>query len=172
MFLTPADFVGKYKLAKDCYSKDLLQQYIDKYEKTYLQDLLGCALYDLFIDDLDTSEPPVSQTQRFIDIYDEKCTDDVCGVMYRSEGILEMLKGFVYYHYILDQKFKNTTVGTVVNESSFSREVAAAKSTMEDRYNLAVDTYIAIQLFVLDNKDVYPEFNGIKKKMSFFGGSF
>ena len=172
MFLTTDDFVGKYKLAKDCYSKDLLEKYIEKYEKFYLQDLLGCDLYDAFITDLNTDTPPAPQTSRFIDLYEEKCTDDVCGVMYRSEGILEMLKGYVYYHYILDQKFKSTIIGTVVNEGSFSREIAAAKSTMEDRYNLATDTYIAIQLFIMDNEDLYPEFNGKKKKMSFFGGSF
>jgi hypothetical protein len=47
-----------------------------------------------------------------------------------------------------------------------------AKSTIEDRYNLAVDSYIAIQLYIMDDKLSYPEFNGIKKRMSFFGGSF
>lgn len=172
MFLTTADFVGKYKLAKDTYSKDLLDSYIEKYEKIYLQDLLGCELYDAFIADLNTDTPPAPLSQRFIDIYEERCINDVCGIMYRSDGILDMLKGFIYYHYILDQKFKSTIIGTVVNEGSFSREIGAAKSTMEDRYNSAVDSYISIQLFILDNEDIYPEYKGIKKRKSFFGGSF
>jgi len=172
MFLVPADFVGKYKLAKDCYSKELLQQYIDKYEKYYLQDLLGCTLYEEFVDDLTLNEPIVPQDIRFTEIFEEKCTDGSCGVMYRSEGMLEMLKGYVYYHYLLDQKFKNTIVGTVVDNATFSREVATAKSTIEDRYNLATDTYVAIQLYIIDNSVTYPEFNGITKRLSFFGGAF
>jgi len=172
MFLTTADFIGKYKIAKDCYSKIDLEFYIEKYEKSYLQDLLGCELYDAFIADLDTNEPPVPQTQVFLDIFDSFCENDGCGLMYRSDGIVDMLKGFVYYHYVLDQKFKNNINGTMVSESSFSREVDLSKSTMEDRYNLAVNSYVSIQLYIIDNSTLYPEFNGVKKKMSFFGGAF
>lgn len=172
MFLDTSDFVGKYKIAKDCYSKPELEKYIDKYEKRYLQDMLGCKLYDAFVASLNDDDSPKPQENRFIDIFEEFCVEDVCGVMYRSEGMLDMLKGFVYYHYVLDQKFKNTSAGTTVNETSFSREVALAKSTIEDRYNLAVENYVSIQLYVMDNKICYPEFNGVTKKMSFFGGSF
>lgn len=172
MFLDSSDFVGKFKIAKDCYNKAELDSYIEKYEKKYLQDLLGCALYDEFIDDLNNNDSPRPQSNRFRRIFNEFCIDGECGMLYRSEGILEMLKGFVYYHYVLDQKFKNVTTGTVVNETAFSRDVALSKSTIEDRYNLSVESYIAVQMFIMDNEVDYPEFNGVKKKMSFFGGSF
>jgi len=172
MFLTAADFTGKYKIAKDCFSKTELDLYIIKYESFYLKDLLGCELYDLFVADLTIIDPIIPQTQKFLDIFDSFCKDDACGVMYRSEGILEMLKGFVYYHYVLDQGFKNTMIGTVNNTAAFSKNVSSAMSTIEDRYNLAADSYISIQLFMVDNSDIYPEFNGVKKKLSFFGGSF
>ena len=172
MFLDSSDFVGKYKIAKDCYSKTELEAYIEKYEVRYLQDLLGCKLYDAFVADLNDDDSQRPQELRFRKIFEPFCIDDVCGEMYRSDGVLDMLKGFIYYQYVLDQKFKNTTTGTVINETSFSRDVAMTKSTIEDRYNLAVDSYIAIQLYIMDDKLSYPEFNGIKKRMSFFGGSF
>jgi hypothetical protein len=136
MFLEASDFVGKYKIAKDCYSKDLLESYIDKYEKIYLQDLLGVALYNAFVADLNDDDSPKPQSLRFREIFNERVTEDVFGAMYRSDGMLEMLKGYVYYHYVLDQEFKNTINGTVINQASFSQKVALAKSTLEDRYIL------------------------------------
>jgi hypothetical protein len=172
MFLETSDFVGKYKIAKDCYSKDLLESYIDRYEKFYLQDLLGVTLYNAFVADLNDDDSPRPQSHRFREIFNERVTEDICGVMYRSDGILEMLKGYVYYHYVLDQEFKNTINGTVVNKSSFADKVALAKSTLEDRYNIATDTYISIQLYIMDNDTIYPEFAGKTKKLSFFGGAF
>jgi len=172
MFLDPSDFVGKYKIAKDCYSKPELQMYIDKYEKIYLQDLMGCELYDAFIADLNDADSPRPQSNRFRVIFDSLCEEDACGVIYRSDGILEMLKGYVYYQYVIDQSYKNTIVGTVVNETAFSREVAVSKSSIESRYNLSTDTYISIQLFIMENKDLYPEFKGSEKRKSFFGGLF
>lgn len=171
MFLETSDFVGKYKIAKDCYSKELLEQYIEKYEERYLQDLMGCKLYDEFVADLNDDEPALPQSNRFRKIYEKFCVEDSCGIAYRSDGIKEMLKGFVYYHFVLDQKFKNGINGTIVNETSFSRDIAIAKSTIEDRYNLSVESYVSIQLYIHDSID-YPEFNGVKKKMSFFGGAF
>lgn len=172
MFLTTADFVGKYKIAKDCYSKELLEEYIELYEERYLKDLFGCDLYDAFISSLNNDDVPAPQEGRFIKIYEPFCVEDVCDIMYRSDGILEMLKGFIYYEFVLDQKFKNTLIGTVMNEGSFSRQIAAAKTTLENRYNLAVQSYISMQLFMIDSKSNYPEFNGVQKRQSFFGGAF
>lgn len=172
MFLTSSDFVGKYKLAKDSYSKKDIDAYIEKYEEYYLMDLLGCDLYEAFKADLNDDDSPKPQSNRFRKIFYYFCEEDSCGMMYRSEGILEMLKGYVYYHYLIDQKYKNTIVGTVVNETSFSREVPIAQSTIEDRYNIATDVYIAIQMYIMDHPEDYPEFKGIKKRKSFFGGAF
>lgn len=171
MLLESADFIGKYKIAKDCYSKVELEAYIEKYEAIYLQDLFGCELYDLFVADLNNSEPQLPQDVRFTALLDPKCIQDECGDIYRSEGLLNMLKGFIFYQYVLDQKFRNTMVGTVVNETAFAREVNIAKFTIEDRYNLAIESYKAIQLYMTNDVVSYPEFKGIKKKMSFFGGS-
>lgn len=171
MFLTTSDFIGKYKVAKDSYSKEELEYYIDEYEKHYLQELMGFDLYDAFISDLNDDDSPKPQSNRFRKIF-EKLQDESDCNSYKSDGILEMLKGFVYYEYVKDQKFRNTITGNVVNETSFSREVPISKSTIESRYNLAINSYVAIQLYIIENKDLYPEFKGIKKRQSYFGGAF
>lgn len=171
MLLQPSDFVGKYKIAKDSYTKVELEAYIEKYEDRYLQELMGCDLYDLFKADLTLSIPQIPQTTRFTELMDSLCIQDEYGEIFRSDGLLEMLKGFIFYQYVLDQKFRNTMVGTVVNETAFAREANIAKITIEDRYNLAVESYCAMQVH-MTNATYYPEYNGINKRMSFFGGSF
>ena len=67
------DFKGEYNVSKNCY--DLIDFYIEKYEKKYLTKLLGAELYALFIADLTVTDPQVPQTQRFIDIFDEQEED-------------------------------------------------------------------------------------------------
>jgi len=172
MFLKVSDFVGKYKIAKDKYSKPLIEAYINEYETRYLTQLLGCDLYDAFVDSLNTDDVPAPQENRFIDIYNKFCVEDSCGEIYSSDGIVEMLKGFVYYHFLLDQKFKNSVNGNVVNDAGFSEQVPIFKSTIEDRYNLAVNSYISIQLHIMEHKDLYPEFKGMKKRKMYMGGAF
>ena len=75
---------GEYTIPQDCYSD--IQPYLDKYEKKYLIELLGCDLYALFIADLVAGVP---QTQIYIDIFNEICEDN-CGTIQRSEGMKTM----------------------------------------------------------------------------------
>ena len=181
MFLLPSDFTkGFYKIASDCYTEDDLQEYINKYEKCYLIDLLGCDLYNLFVADLDvpTAPPtPVPQTPRFIEIYNEFCVDDpnACDEVWKSEGMIEMLKGFVYFHYVRDYKFKTTTTGTIVNNNEVSREAQSMEliNGLSERFNAAQSTYWSIRRYIIDKGDViYPEFNGRKIAALSFGGAF
>lgn len=180
MFLLPSDFTkGFYKIASDCYTEDDLQEYIDKYEKSYLIDLLGCDLYNLFVADLDvpTAPPtPTPQTQRFIDIYDAFCIDDpnACDNVWRSEGMIEMLKGVVYFYYVRDYQYLTSSVGSRVNTNEVSRELAATEMLGEvsQRWNAAQSTYWAIRQFIINNSTDYPEFNGRKIEALAFGGAF
>ena len=48
--ITYADFgKGKYELHKGMYEQQKINQYIDKYEKSYLIKLLGVDLFNLFV---------------------------------------------------------------------------------------------------------------------------
>jgi len=149
-----SDFKGEYKVAQDCYSD--LSGYIEKYEKKYLQMILGAELYLLFIADLTVDTPQTPQTQRFIDIFNEfQTTDNGCLVY--SEGIKKMLIQFIYFHITRDIPNAKTSTGTVMmaNENSISNPYNGFG--LVETYNEAVANSRAIQWYVYDNDDIYPE---------------
>lgn len=160
MFLTAQDFEsGKHKIAQDCFHIVDLQLCIDKVEKLMLQDLFGCELYDLFIADLIAGVP---QTQRFIDLFDAFCKDTDCDIV-RSCGVKEMLKCFVYFFYVNEQKFQNTMAGTVVSNIENSQHVSNWISGLAEHYNEGIESFKAIQFCICESSEVYPEYNGHKK---------
>lgn len=162
-FTTTTDYTGFYQISGNSFSSDELEIYIDSIEPDVLRDLLGCDLYDLFIADLVGGVP---QTQRFIDIYNSFCYDDgnTNGTQYKSKGIKEMLKGFVYYSYVSDSDFANIISGNIKNTFSNSERATGVEFGLRDRYNTSLLTYEAIQWFICDNSATYPEFNGMTKE--------
>lgn len=154
LLIDAEDFTGRWQIATDCYSETELDAYINKYEDQYLTMLLGVALRDLFVADL-TAQVPV--TARFTDIFNPfNIDDDNC--VRRSEGMKEMLLGLVYFHYVRDQRIKNTVSGNVQNQSELAT-MHNQSSGMVLRYNEAVDTYCEIQWYIDDNIGTYPEEN-------------
>jgi len=165
MFLTPSDFTGFYQISNGATAQDdKINVYIASNEPKFLRDLLGCTLYDLFVADLVANVP---QTQRFIDIFDAFCVDDSIGsgVQRRSDGMVEMLKGFTYYNIVRDSDFSNTISGNIKSEFSNSTIVSVIQMGLDERYNVAMGTYNNIQWFICDNSDVYPEYNGLIKEV-------
>ena len=174
-FNTFADFnTGKYKIAQDNFSQATLTAYITKFEKRYLQDLMGIVLYDAFVADLSSNVP---QTQRFEDIYNEFAEDDdglVSGLsgmassgnkIVRSEGIKEMLKGFIFFEYNRDLPVKNTMTGNVQEDNENSKVLTSLKAGITEKYNEAIATYKAIQWKLEDESATYPEYNGVCKEI-------
>ena len=173
MLITAASFTGRHKIATDNFSAASLDLYIAKYQAEMLQDLLGITLFNLFktaTTDL-TVAPP---SGIYKDIYDAFAYDNSSSVQYvadcycvagsivRSQGMQEMLKGFVYFFYTRDQPFKNT------EDNDNSKLVAAHKSGMISRYNDAVESYKAIQHKISLDPANYPTFKGVAKDKIFF----
>jgi hypothetical protein len=147
---------GKYKIAQGSFSD--LTSYIDKYESIYLRRLLGVELYNLFENDVDSNtKQPV--TQKFIDIFDPISEDDDSEIRI-SEGMKEMLKGFIYFEYVRSQKFKNTVSGTVVNQPENAKDAQFSNTHIYNIYNEAVLSADTIQWYINENSSVYPEYNG------------
>jgi len=167
MFLTATDFTGFYQLSKgNSYQDAVIDEYITENQEQFLLDLLGCDLYALFIADLDpTSGLP--QTQRFIDIFDAFCIDDTIGTgnQRRSKGMKVMLKGFTYFNIARNSDFFNTISGNVKNTFSNSLPVKEIEYGLNERYNVAMGTYNAIQWYICENDSVYPEYNGMNKEV-------
>lgn len=163
MFLIPSDFTGEFKVGGNTLTSTDFQIYINKYERIYLMDLLGVELYNLFIADLDVNFEP--QTPIYQVIYDEIFEDDGAqsGCQYRSLGIIEMLKGFIYYHWLRDQFTEKTITGAVKNEFSNSQPVSMTWTNIEEKFNESGQMYDTIQWYIKENISDYPTYNGLEK---------
>ena len=160
-FVEVSDFTGDKTLSKAISVNDKIQYYIDKYEPIYLTYLLGCDLYTEFINDLDVDNNP--QEQRFMTIFESFCIDDNCGIL-RSEGFKEMLLCFIYFEYVKDNSFQQTTNGVVQNDYEVSKNVPVSHSNAYDIYNQGINTYQTIQQYICDNSNDYEGFNGQMKQ--------
>lgn len=149
MFLTVQDFTGKYQLSTGMYDVTKLQDYIDKYEKRYLIELFGANLYDEFMSDLTVLNVP--QSPNFIKVYNPFYENVTLRQLIISEGILEMLKGFVYFEYSKDLINQMTPYGNVRPISENSEPVSTLYSMIYARYNEAIKTYRAIQTYIVTN---------------------
>jgi hypothetical protein len=149
MFLTINDFTGKYQLSTGMYDVDKLQNYIDKYEKRYLIELFGAKLYDEFISDLSVLNVPKSPN--FLKVFNPFYENVTLRQLIISEGIKEMLKGFVYFEYSKDLINQMTPYGNVRPISENSEPVSTLYSMIYTRYNEAIKTYKAIQTYIQVN---------------------
>lgn len=171
--LKTSDFTGFYDISQNKFTKNELEAYILMFEKQYLEEMLGCELAGLLIADLDpiTNEPV---TQRFIDIWNSFCDDTFrCNCLfYSSAGIKDMLKGFIYFHYVNSQQQKNTIAGNVQAQAETATQLSGNNNQFNAslRYNQGVKTFKAIQSKVSIDSTTYPEFKGwySHKELMFF----
>ena len=139
------------------YANSNLQWYIDKYEREYLIDLLGVTLYDLFITDLSGGVPT---TLIYQDIFNPIAT--VIGdENLVNRGMKEMLKGFVYFHYVRADMFKQTPTGAKSSKSDNSSSVTLTSLNIQGRFNDSVDDYKVIREYIKENETDYPTFLGV-----------
>lgn len=166
-----SDFAtGTIKIAHDSYTEADVTAYISMYEPVYLRKMFGKALYDLFNADL-TGTPQAPQAARFLAVFNAFAeTIDECLVV--SDGIKQMLKGFIYYEYVRKQPFKNTINGNTRNQSEASTDTPGNSVMMiEETYNVAVRTFKAIREKLDDDPDTYPEYEDSSDlSPTFFGG--
>ena len=178
IILSTSDFSekGKYYIpfnTKLCGSVQELQAYIDRYEKRYLIDLLGCELSELFIADLVDGVPasPIYQ-----DLYNEICEDLTqgfdsfyyghCGCKPKriiSRGIKSMLQGFIFFQYMRDQPNAKGLTGVNKQKAENSEMVPFGTWGISEYYNESIEDYQNIQYYIYENKENYPSFNGVKK---------
>lgn len=146
MFLTTADFTGKHELSTGVYSDDKITEYIERYEKKYLLDLFGADLYAEFMSDLLNNVP---QSPNFIELFNAFAVDGVHGKLMESRGIIDMLKGFIYFEYSRDLMTQQTPVGEVRQNGENSTGVTFLASKSITTYNESVTSFRAIQYRLL-----------------------
>ena len=153
MYLIPKDFNGYYDVSKDSFTEEDLENYITKLEPVILSKLLGVELYNLFVADLDTNNVP--QTQIYLDIYNA-FNVDYNSTIISSYGMLEMMKGFIYYDYMRDSQFSSVITGKVDSDFANSRKVSSIEYGLQERYNIAVQTAWNIQWYICEHLTDYP----------------
>ena len=151
-----SEFVGKYALNLNQYNIDKIDLYIEKYEKYYLSHMLGAELYALFMADLDVNNEP--QTPIYENIFNSFIRDCNSTVSI-SNGIKEMLLGFIYYEISSDLIVNQTSIGGTKPKNENST-VMGKNTSITTRFNEAADTCKAIQCYILDNIVNYTKFNG------------
>lgn len=159
IIIKKTDFTGKYRINQNCFSD--LEKYIDKYEMYYVNHLLGCDLAQLFVDDYNAGSGTPTEA-RFQNILNAFCEDD--GLCIRvSEGMKEMLVGFLYFEFMKDAPFRSSQSGAVKNMVETSKPAGSNEFDIYTRYNLAVETFKSIQWYICENSSTYPEYNGQPK---------
>jgi hypothetical protein len=160
MIVSIADFsAGKYELHTGMYDQARIQDYIELYEKPYLQKLLGAELYDEFEADLiaGSGTPTEVRFQKILDPFHEDYNFDVV----ISEGMKEMLLGLIYFEYAKDLSNQMTINGLVKPQGENSKDISTLNAMYYTRFNRSVRTYKAIQKYIywIKSED-YPNRNG------------
>lgn len=165
--ITYADFgKGKYELHTGMYEQDKINAYIDKYERQYLIKLLGVDLFKLFEADLVAGIP---QTPIYQTIYGPFEYDySLGGCIVISEGMVEMIKGFIYFEYLKDQTNQIAVSGNVRPKGENSENVSTLNSMIYTRYNESIRTFKAIKTYICDNLSDYLEYNGVTLRTAYW----
>lgn len=156
MILSIQDFTGKYQVSTGMYDQAKLQDYINRYEPRYLKELFGITLYNDFQSDLLNNVP---QSPNFLVLFNPLSEDLGYNFYYfngiyegvnqlDSEGIKEMLKGFIYFEYVKDLSNQITPIGLVKPDNENSTVANTLFSMMYTRYNEAIRSYNSIRDFI------------------------
>jgi hypothetical protein len=134
-----------------------LTSFINDKENFILTELFGEELFGLFKAGVIAETPKYLKLKNpFIDQLQS------CRVI-QSKGVADMLAGFIYFDYSRFQATAPTVFGRVTPKGENSNVASFNMGLITEKYSNALDTYEAIQLYILDNLSDYPTFNGIEK---------
>lgn len=154
----PIDFkVGQYKININKHNEADVQACIDSVEELALLQLFGVEFKDIVLQGV-VDEDPIYEK-----LYNPFTFQDSCDRIWQSKGVKEMLLGFVYFEWYATHSVAVVLDGQRENESENSKSASSLKANNEKRYNDAVKTYRAIQTYIIENFEIYPEFKGQSK---------
>jgi len=161
--VTTSQFTGKYSISAGIKITQLTDL-LNKVEERILRELMGNAMYVDFIADL-SGGVPVSP--EFVTIFNPLLLDNPRTFENYSNGMRDMVKGFVWYDWNNDTESSPSTQGQKKVSSSNSKNIPNNSFQMNRMYNESIGTYKAIQDYIKQNLDIYPDFKGVSKKYLF-----
>lgn len=167
--LQTTDFTGFHKLAGSIENDTLLQSYIDKYEKSYINKVFGIALGKLIVADILANDGIVPLDPNYLKVWNsfEEVGDD--DAQYVSEGMSEILKSCIFWHYIVETTTQHTQAG-VTGPGIDTQARAASGRYAENRWNNMLSSWEAIQCFISENDTDYPDYVYLRKPDPCFEG--
>ena len=157
--LTFDSFTGRYVVAKNTYVNGTITEIIAKFERPYLNKVLGVDLAQILVDDIVVNAPTDPDLLELFEPFSmqDQCTHEI----YESLGIVNMLKGFIYYQINSERKEEPSMNGGNV-EPDNENSIKTLGDKMFDFYNEAVRTAMAIQYKCMVEREKYPTFRGVK----------
>jgi hypothetical protein len=157
MEVSATDFeYGKFALAFNEQTIYDLNLCINRYEPRYLSELFGVDLYALYTAGVTASDAIYLELQA-------EFQKEINSRLIVSTGVKDMLMGFIWCEYQRQIQTQQTTFGAVKNAGENSDNASFNTSMYQVNWLEALNTYEAIQEFILDNLDIYPTFNGQSK---------
>lgn len=151
VFVDVVDFKEGYnKIPFNSYSLNKLDTFITDHEKHWIYKIFGIELGNIM---LSQDNPPV--VPEYLVLYNPLQVQ-VGRRIYISNGLKEVLKGFIRSEYMKELQKVDTTAGQGVSNDE---NVKISESSNYYGYNENVIQGKAIQLFIRQNLPDYPEFN-------------
>lgn len=154
LLINTEDFVGEHKITNDAGTTANLELCIEEHEETYLRKLLGSTLFDLFKANYDATAQ--TNSGQYLTIRNAFAYD-YGDCLVESKGMKKMLLGFIYWEFTRLQPYHNTVAGMVKQKTELGDIVDGG---INSRYNKAINTYEAIQTYIEQNLDDFPDYNG------------
>lgn len=156
----PNDYIGQYVISNSTIKELKIQACIDSVETTILCELFGVDFKDIVLQGVVDLDPIYEK------LFNSFNYQDSCDRIWVSKGVKEMLLGFVYFQWYATHQSSETINGMRNKESENSSQTTSIQANTEQRYNEAVKTYRAIQAYIVDHLEDYPEFKGITKRLT------
>ena len=160
--LQASDFANKFEIHTNGVNLLKVTSYIERYEESYIIDMLGVELGELFLADLE--EPTPDPIYTFL--YEPFNYQNDYEIL-KSRGLVDMLLGFIYFEYLRDMKVQQTINIPVKVKGQNSDRANTLNMGLFERYNDSIVTYQAIQKYICENTEDYPTFKGVEKVYSY-----
>ena len=158
--VTIDDYIGEVQLQIDNATTARFNSIRDKHSDDYIYQLLGGELGTLYLADLDANGVP--SEARFLAIYNAFVQDASDVSLYglvQSKGIKFYIKNIIWFYFA---RQNNVRISLGGNKSSSSQNSTpnADGLYLARIYNESIDTGKAIQWYINQNSETYPEYNG------------
>lgn len=156
-FILATDFIGEFKLPGDGFNLAITGDAINVNWETIVRRILGVTLGNAVIEYIGDPDPVNDDFDYIINPFQ---LDSDCGII-ESKGLKYAVMGQIYFSRQIGAKMQiNSVSGSMTPSVESAENSSTVHSVVFDKTNDTIRTIHAIQRYVADNRDKYPDFNG------------